>query len=267
MKRLSFFAVTIAALAFAACTGNKSGNTPEQTDSIKSFEQDQVEQKIKVEIDSLADIIGKMKKVPFLQAGEDGIKLSDAEKQVKPSYLFEPAIAEKATTLAEKYRVLSVLSVDKSIAALYDMPVDEYDKAISKLVADINDPSFKEIEDVSTIHETGEKLYEAMNENGRINQFWQMVGGSLVEEFYALSQNADKFLTVFDDKSASDITYRIVLLQDAVKRLAGYDSEFEPVSKALEALTPLNAISVDQLKKQLAEAKDKIAEARQALIK
>ena len=267
MKKLTIFAVVIAAFAFIACEGNKGANAPEQNDSIKSFEQDQVEQKIKVELDSLAAELGKMKKVPFMTADENGIQLSEQEKQVKPDYLLNPSVAENAITLAQKYRVLSALSVDRAIAAMYDMPVDEYDKAISKLAADVDDPSFKDIEDMSTIYETGEKLYNDMNANGRINQFWQMVGGALVEQFYAMSQNTDKFLTAFDDESASNITYRIVLLSDAVKRLAGYDSEFEPVSKALDALTPLNAISVEQLKTQLAEAKANIIEARNEFIK
>ena len=158
MKKLSIFAVAFAAFAFIACDGNKSANNPEQTDSVKSFEQEQVEAKIKVELDSLAAEVGKMKKVPFLQKDDNGIQLSEQEKQVKPDYLLNPSVADNAITLAQKYRVLSALSVDKAIAALYDMPVDEYDKAISKLAADLDDPSFKDIEDMSSIHETGEKL-------------------------------------------------------------------------------------------------------------
>ena len=118
MKKLSIFAVAFAAFAFMACNGNKSGNTPEQTDSVKSFEQEQVEAKIKVELDSLAAEVGKMKKVPFLQKDENGIQLSEQEKQVKPDYLLSPSVADNAITLAQKYRVLSALSVDKAIAAL-----------------------------------------------------------------------------------------------------------------------------------------------------
>ena len=106
-----------------------------------------------------------------------------------------------------------------------------------------------------------------MEKNGRINYFWQLVAGSLVEEIYVMSQNVDKFITVFDDESASNVTFRIVLLSDAISRLAQYDPEFEPVADAIEALSPLNAISVEQLKSQLAETKEKIAEARNALMK
>jgi hypothetical protein len=147
------------------------------------------------------------------------------------------------------------------------MPTEEYEAAITKLAADINDPSFKVLDDTSTIFETGQKLYDAMNENGRINYFWQIVASSLVEEIYVISQNTEKFITAFDDDSAANVTFRIVLLSDAVSRLSQYDPEFEPVAKAVGALSPLNAISVDQLKAQLEEAKEKIAESRADLLK
>ncbi len=266
MKKLSIFAVTIAALAFTACGGNKNQQATEQTEE-KSFEQEQVEAKVKMEIDSLSAEIGKLKKLPFLQTTDNGFKLTDQEKQAKPDYLLDVAAVENATTLAEKYRLVSALSVDKSIAALYDMPVDDYQNAIAKLLADINDPSFKDIQDAANIYDAGQKLYDGMNQNGRINYFWQMTGATIVEEIFAMSQNIDKFITAFDDESASNVTYRVVLLSDAVKRLSEYDPEFEPVAKAVDALSPLNAMSVNELKSQLLEAKEKIAEARAALLK
>ena len=265
MKKLSIFAVALAALAFTACGGNKSAKTEDEA-AVKTFEQEQVEAKIKMEIDSLAAELGKLKDLPIVK-DDQGVKLTDQEKQVKPDYLLSAAVAENAATLAEKYRMISALSVDKNIAAMYDLPVDEYQTAIAKLVADINDPSFKEIEDTASIFKTGQQLYTAMEKNGRINYYWQLVASSLVEEMYVMSQNTDKFITAFDDDAAANVTYRIVLLSDAVKRLTDYDPEFEPVAKAVDALTPLNAMSVDQLKAQLAEAKDKIVEARNSLIK
>ena len=267
MKKITFFAVVIAAMAFTACGGNKRAQTTEETDSLKAFEQAQIEEKIKLELDSLAAEVGRLKNLPIVQSGENGVQLTAEEKKVKPDYLLAPSLSEDATTLAEKYRVLSALSVDKSIAKLYEMPTEEYEAAITKLAADINDPSFKVLDDTSTIFETGQKLYDAMNENGRINYFWQIVASSLVEEIYVISQNTETFITAFDDDSAANVTFRIVLLSDAVSRLSQYDPEFEPVAKAVGALSPLNAISVDQLKAQLEEAKEKIAESRADLLK
>ena len=260
------FAVAIAALAFTACGGNKSAQSVEDADSVKSFEQEQIEAKIKVELDSLAAALGQLKQLPVVK-GDEGIKLTDQEKQVKPDYLLAPSVAENATTLAEKYRMISALSVDKQIAELYEMPTDEYQQAITKLVTDINDPSFKEVEDASTIYETAQNLYEAMDKNGRINFFWQLAATSLVEELYVLNQNSEKFITAFDDDAAANVTFRTVLLIDAINRLTEYDQDIKPVADAIAPLGVLNAISVEQLKAQLNEAKDKIIDARKALIK
>ena len=267
MKKLSIFAVAFAAMVFAACGGNKSGNTVESSDSIKSFEQEQIEASIKMHVDSLASEIGKMKQLPILQASNGSIKLTKEELQVKPDYLLNPAVAENATTLAEKYRILAALQVDKETAKLFEMPIDEYDNAVGKLAADINDPSFKALEDDAPIAEATETLYNAMNENGRINYFWQIAAASLVEQLYLVNQNSEKFLAAFDDESAANSTFRIMLILDALDRLSEYDPDIKPVAEALAPLDVLNATTVNELKAQIAEAKDKIEAARAALVK
>ena len=267
MKKVTLFAVAIAAMTFAACGGNKTAQTVEDTDSVKTFEQEQIEANIKVQFDSLASELGKLKQLPVVTDGENGIKLTDEEKQVKPDYLLAPAVAENATTLSEKYRLISALGVDKKVAELYGMPTDEYEKALGKLVADVNDPSFKEIENAGTLFETGEALYNAMSTNGRINYFWQMVGSSLVEQLYITSQNSDKFLASFTDDAAANITFRIVLIQDCINRLSEYDPELVEVAKAIEPLNALNATTVSELKGQMEQMKQQIDEARQSLTK
>ena len=55
-----------------------------------------------------------------------------------------------------------------------------------------------------------------------------------------VSQNSDKFLASFDDDAASNVTYRIVLLIDAVNRLTEYDTEIKPIAEALAPLDVLN---------------------------
>ena len=266
MKKLSVLAIVFVAIALAACKGNK--NVPAvDPNAEKSFEQEQIEASIKMHFDSIAAELGKLKQLPFVQENANGLELTKEEKQVKPDYLLDPNAIEDAATLAEKYRLLSALNVDRKIAALYEMPTEDFDKAIAKLVADINDPSFKAIEDTNTLFETSSALYDAMNENGRINNFWQLASAALVEQLYVVNKNSDKFLSVFDNEAASNVTYRIVLLLDAVNRLADYDPEIKPVAEAIAPLDVLNATSVDELKAQLAEAKDKIEAARKALVK
>ena len=265
MKKLSIFAVAIAAMTFAACGGNKTAQSGEQTDSVKSFEQEQIEASIKMHFDSLASEVGKLKQLPVVTK-DGGIVLTDEEKQVKPDYLLNPAVSDNAMTLSEKYRVLSALEVDKEVSKLYEMPLDEYEKVITKLAADINDPSFKAFDEGAGIYEATTALYDAMNENGRINYFWQIVASSLVEQLYITSQNTDKFIGAFSDEAAANVTFRIILIQDALERLTEFDPEISPVAKAVEPLTVLNATTVEELKSQLADAKEKVEAARNALV-
>jgi hypothetical protein len=266
MKKLSFFAVALAAMVFTACGGNKKAQTVEEQE-VKSFEQEQVEASVKMHLDSLAASVAELKQLPFVREGENGLQLTEEEKQVKPDYLADPAIADNAATLAEKYRMISILGVDKRIAALYDMPIDDYTNAITKLISETADPAFKEATNGSTILEISKTLYDQMEANGRINFYWQLVATSLVEELFIATQNTDKFLSVFDDDAADKVSYRVVLVTDAVSRMAEYDPDFEPVAKAVEPLKVINAISVDQLKEQIAQAKEGIVAARQALVK
>jgi hypothetical protein len=267
MKKLTIFAVAFAAIVLAACGGKQSANNAEEADSLKTFEQQQIEASIKMHIDSIAAEVAKLKQPSFVQESNGGIKLTKEEKQVKPNYLLPASAADDAATLAEKYRILSALSVDKRIALLYEMPVEDYDKAIAKLMADINDPSFKNVQDAGTIFETTQSLYDEMEKNGRINYFWQLASAALVEELFIANQNADKFLSVFDDEAASNVTFRIILVLDAINRLSEYDPEIKPIADAVAPLEVLNATSVEELKKQLGEAKENIAAARAALVK
>jgi hypothetical protein len=106
-----------------------------------------------------------------------------------------------------------------------------------------------------------------MEKNGRLNYFWQLAASSLVEQLYLANQNSDKYLSTFTDEAAASTTFRIVLILDALNRLSQYDPEIKPVAEALAPLEVLNATSVSELKAQIAEAKDKINAAREALIK
>lgn len=265
MKKTKLYAVALATLVVAACGGNKQAQTAETADSLKSFEQEQIEASIKLNIDSLAAQMTQLKNLPIRE--KDGmVVLTEEERQVKPDYLLEPAMAEQATMLAEQYRMLSAMQVDREIAELYGMSTTEYDNEIAKLLVDINDPSFSVLDETSDIYQASADLYNAMDENGRINFYWQIVSTALVEQLYVISQNTDKFLAAFDDDAASNVSIRIILIQDALNRLTEYDPELIPVAEAFDPLIVINATTVDELKAQLEEAKDQIAEARKSLL-
>lgn len=269
MKKLIF--VSLAALAMlASCGGNKQKATAVVEE--KSFEQEQIEANIKLQVDSLAAEYAKMGNTPFMKSLREGtLELTEEEKQVKPEFLIDPASTDTLVTLSQKYRAMALLYVDKVIAQAYGQPIDEYEAAMKKLVADIDDSAFKVlIEDADTLgHENLiQKFYDAENENGRINFFWETTAAFVIEELFVLSEDPNnKFIECFNDETASNVTYRIVLFLDALDRLKEYNPELNELNDAIKPLEKLNAIDVAQLKEQLADMHEDLISIRENLLK
>ena len=265
MKKLSILAAAFAAIVFAAC-GNKTAQNAESADSTPSFEQAQIAANIKMQIDSIAVEFSKIDQPPFFKTTKEGIQISEEGKLVKPDYLLSPEIAKEAITLSEKYRVLVALSIDQTIAELYDMDTKAYNEATAQLLSDVNDPGFRIFAENGDVVVESHEIYEAEVQSGRINYFWQAVAASLVEQMYILCQNQEKFLPVFDDDAVANLTLRIALLQDAINRLVEYDPELVEVSEAIKPLENLNATAVDELKSELGKLTNDITAARNQLI-
>lgn len=265
MKKVKFLMMAVCAIVLASCAGKKQQADDEQ--ELKSFEQEQIEESIKVQLDSIASVLGGLKALPILQQTKNGeLQLTDEEKKVKPDYLLSPEIAKEAITLSEKYRVLVALSIDQTIAELYDMDTKAYNEATAQLLSDVNDPGFRIFAENGDVVVESHEIYEAEVQSGRINYFWQAVAASLVEQMYILCQNQEKFLPVFDDDAVANLTLRIALLQDAINRLVEYDPELVEVSEAIKPLENLNATTVDELKSELGKLTNDITAARNQLI-
>ena len=82
-----------------------------------------------------------------------------------------------------------------------------------------------------------------------------------------MSQNSEKFLSVFDDKLATDLSYQINLLHISLDELASYDSNIKELDEMLAPLSQLNATSAAQLKEQVGKIKPQIATIRAELLK
>lgn len=265
MKKLSFLVAAAAALVLASCGGKKADANAEAKDSV-SFEQSQIQEKVMVELDSIADVYNNLK--PVVGIFEDGkIQLSDDAKKAKPTYLYDTKNISSLSTLSQKYRALAVLTVDAKVAALYDMDVDAYNSACAKLVTDINDPAFQVKKEEGITADRLKAFYDAEKSNGRLNYFWEVAAGAIIENLYIASQNIDKYLPAFDNETASNFTYHVALLKLAVDDLGEYDANIKQISELLAPLNELNAINVEQFKEQLAKMKPQIETARQELLK
>lgn len=262
MKKLAI-ALAIC-LAVTSCFNRQKSKNEEPA---KSEAELMAEAVVKIQLDSIAEEIGKLQPVGLVEGIKNGeVILTDSEKAVKPDYLADPAYAKNLQTLAQKYRAVAILGVDSEVAKLYDMPTADYDAALKKLYADINDPAIKEFNESKTLQVAIEKCYDTAKANKREYFFWEAATAALVEQAYVASRNIDKFIVAFDDKSASDFSYNVILLTAAIDRLASLNAEYVKLNESLKPLYKINALNLDEFRAQLESVKDELVPARQALM-
>lgn len=266
-KILSFVAATTMAVALASCGGKTAQNT-EDADSLKTFEQSQIEADIKAQLDSMATVLSENWGTSYIKDISD-IKLTEEEAKVKPDYLLDPALADEMVSANDKEALMAMLALDIQVAKLYGMDIEKYKKAMGKLAAELNDPAFKMVQesDGKDYGKTFQKMYKAMEESGRINFFWTSTCAVTVEMLYIMSQNSDKFLSNYTDEQVAALTFRLAIILDDIELLSTYDPEIPGFAEACEPLKAINATSVAELKSQLVEVKEQIAAAREALLK
>lgn len=269
MKKFTISIVALAAMVITSCGGGKSQQEASDVDSTKSFEQEQVEAAIKMHIDSLVANMNDKDVVSISDRFENGqVKLTAEDKKVKPDYLLAATTADEATTIAQKYTALSMLMIDQKVAAAYDMDTADYNAAISKLITEINDPALNKAQELDgDLKAKSDLLYKEMSDEGRINFYWIGSAAFMVEDLYILSQNAEKFLEGYTDDQVAAITFRIVCILDAIDRLSVYDPQIPGIADALTPLKDINAITVEDFKKELVASKEKLAASRQDMLK
>lgn len=271
MKKFSFALIAAAAFIMASC-GNKQKAEEVANDSTETFEEKQIKAGMNAQLDSLTNLWMQIKRREIFDVDPDNkIVISAEEKKVAPDYLYTPdKLKGKLETLSAKYRALVVFSIDQQVGTLYGMN-DVWSSAIEKLGAEVNDPVMKLVQDGEIDFDdenhiaVNEKVYKTEEEAGRANYFWEASATAIVEQTYLLSVNQDKLLAHLTDEDAEKLTFRIILLNDAYENLAEYNPQLMQLLSVLQPLSKLNAITVDQLREQLNESKEEIAQARKSL--
>ncbi|MCQ2168586.1 MAG: hypothetical protein MJY69_08010 [Bacteroidales bacterium] len=269
------YAVALLALAIVAMPSCKNQNKKSEGTETKEISQKEalLQEDLKINVENLVESAKKIKSVPFAKTLPDGtVALTDKEKMVKPDYLLEASVANNLVTLSQKYRTVAMLTADKIVADLYEMPTTEYKTAISKLIIDLGDDAVKDFADTNW-EDKGEsdaaigKLVDAEYAAGRSNFFWEATTAFLVEQLYVITRNIDKFMPMFTDETAADVTYNFVCVHEGITQMIEFYPEMESLNNALLPLYVINAISVDQLKEQLTELKGEIEAVRYFLLK
>lgn len=273
MKRLSVILLAAMLIAIPSCKNQKKAQETKDLDL--STAENIVSEELKVDVANLVESAKKMKRMPFAEKTTDGkFALTEKEKMVKPDYLISPSKANDLVTLSQKYRTVAMLGIDIMITNIYGIPNTDYKEAVSKLLVDINDPALTDYAGLDwslvTPEEESEYLSEFIDEEyeqGRPQFFWEGVAASLVEQLYICTRDVDKFMPMFTDQVAADVTYNFVCVHEGLIQMIKLYPEMEGLNTALEPLYVINAISVAQLKEQLLQLKGDIEAARAYLLK
>lgn len=262
MKKIYFLMLT--ALVLVPCC--KTKNAVKALEEQKMEEALLTEEELKVNLDSLTISLRKIKPVPFLSTESGAVVLSDKEKMIKPDYLADPTDARNLPTLSQKYRATAIYTVDRIVADLYNMPVSNYDEAIQRIGMELNDMAFYEVTRSlradsnigQIISNCAEKEYRA----GRANFFWEATTAILVEQLFVCTRDVDKFMPMFDDESAAEITNNFALVHKGISSLVDFYPEMKSLEKVLEPLFLINAVNADELRNDLISIKNEISAIR-----
>ena len=272
MKKFTLILLAVALIAAPSCNNQNKKKAAEgeaQTEATK--EQKMAAELLSANFKQMIEDSKQMKPAPFIQGKNGSIKLTDKEKMAKPDYLLDASASSALVTLTQKYRAVGMYSIDKEVARLYDMPVDKFDEALTSLAAGINDPAFNEfsekVKGTKAVGEVFSKLLDDEIAAGRANFFWEGTAAAMVEQLYVMTRSIDKFMPMFDDQAASDLSYDFICIHEGIKQMMEYYPEMESLNKIIEPLYVINAISVDQLKSQLVELKGEIEVIRTLIAK
>lgn len=273
MKKFTFAVIAFAILALPSCKNDKKGDAEEAFDPATTTEEMINEEALEADVATLIESAKQIKPVPFIQAQKDGtLALSEKEKMVKPDYLLNPSVADNLATLYQKYRAVGMLTADKNIAEMYEMSIADYNETIFKLLTDIDDPALFNFYtmpsyDIESDREAYELFVDQEYDEGRANFFWDGITAAIIEQLYILTRDVDKFMPMFTDQLASDITFNFVCVHDGLMKMVQYYPEMVSLNQVLEPLYVINATTVAQLRTQLIEVKCDVENAREFLLK
>lgn len=274
MKKLSLIILALAVVLAPSCKnfGKKKVAEAEKPTNEVSVQEQYVTAEFQYNLEQLIESTSQMNQAPFVTKTANGdYSLTDKEKMLKPDYLLPTDNTDSYITLSQKYRAMAMLAVDKMIADLYGMDINSYDAAMTRIGIDINDDAMRDFgkslenKDITfgdAVKEFSQKEYEA----GKAPLFWEAVTASLVEQLYVITKNINKFMPMFTDESASEITYNFVCVHENLTQLISFYPEMKSLNSILAPLYVINAISVDQLKSQLTELKGEIEVIRALLL-
>jgi len=247
--------VAVCCAMMASC---KSAKTAEPTSEEIQAQKVALADSVLAEIDALAEQFYDTQSKSF---SIKSMKLTDAEKMIKPDYLLNPSVASTLVTKSQKINALAIYFVELSVRMLYEMPCDEVKEVIARLAAEVNHPI--EGESLMSNAPASDKIkreYEICKERGELAYFWQFKDALIVEIDYIMSQNPELFFNNITEEQWQAFHSGRLIRRKAIVELAKYDEEMAIVLNQSDK----NKITVssDEELKRILQSKDSVKQFR-----
>jgi len=261
--------VAICSAMIVSCGNNKK--TQEPTSEEIQAQKQALADSVLAEIDAFAD--------EYIYAANQSFKiqyfeLTEEEKLTKPDYLLEPSYASQLVSKSQKATALAYYSVDRLVRVIYDMPTNEIDEVMAKLIAELNHPWGEYKKKDVPVSELMKQAYLTCKENGDLAYFWQFQNAIIVETSYIIAQNPELFFSKITEEQWNNYRTRYASSYNAISKLSKYDDEMAAlldltlqykVAASVEESKSSNA-TIESAKQFRTANKDKYIAKRNALL-
>jgi len=254
-KSYIFIALTmVAVLTMVSCKNNKKANnqepTQEEVQGMKQALADTVLAKIDEFVEQYWDNYSKSFRFRTLE-------LTEAEKLVKPDYLLDPSVANTLVTKTQKVNALAIYEMEQAIRKIYDMPCNDVEEVIARLIVDLNCPlTIEDLVSESPVSEKIKSYYNACKERGDLALFWQLEEAIGTETDYLLAQNPNLFFSKMTEEQWKSFYNVRWFCYKSVDELAKYDEEMASLQKFMHKEWTISNDDVIRVNSNFASAKE-----------
>jgi len=223
MKRtLSIIAfVAICSALMVSCRDNKKSQKPSQ-EEIQNQKQ-ALADTVLAKIDEIAqqywDVYSNSFRIRTMV-------LTDAEKVVRPDYLLDPSVANTLVTKTQKINALAIYEIEQAIRKIYDMPCEDVEDVIAKLIVETNCPlSNEDLLSDMPVTEKIKAYYNTCKERGDLALFWQYEEAIGTEISYLLVMNPELYFGKMTEEQWKNYYNTRHYCMAGIRCLAEYDEE------------------------------------------
>ncbi len=215
-------------MAAASCRNGKPAmrQAKEATQEMIGEYKAEIADSVLVMVDSLAQNY-----IDNIRNGSLAIEtiLTERERLIKPRYLLNPADIDGMVTRRQKTAALACLITERPLRIAYGLPVDDADKAMAKLLSDLNYPLDIDGMKERSVSDNIRKVYEMCRERNQVQYFWEVQTDALINTSYLIASNPEIYYSRLTDEQIERHDEVLDNMVEALERIAQVDREMHRV--------------------------------------